>query len=156
TSAVQSGGVWNEADYANPKVDAAIKSYTGALSLKDQRKYARQIELQMLHDTPYIFPYFFKWTQAGSKRVKGFKADAIGTQYLGKPPLGWSARVPGRHGGPAPGTFRLPMARFLLKRFALALVTLFLLTVIVFAAAQLLPGNLGRNILGPFASRQEV
>lgn len=88
TSAVESGGVWNEADYANKKVDAAIKSYTGALSLKDQRKYARQIELQMLHDSPYIFPYFFKWTQAGSKRVKGFKADAIGTQYLGKTSLG--------------------------------------------------------------------
>ena len=64
--------------------------------------------------------------------------------------------MPGRRGGPAPGTFRFPMARFLLKRFALALVTLFLLSVIVFAAAQLLPGNLGRNILGPFASRQEV
>jgi len=48
------------------------------------------------------------------------------------------------------------MARFLLKRLALALVTLFLLSVIVFAAAQLLPGNLGRNILGPFASQQDV
>jgi len=48
------------------------------------------------------------------------------------------------------------MARFLLKRFALALVTLFLLSVIVFAASQLLPGNLGRNILGPFASAKDV
>ncbi len=48
------------------------------------------------------------------------------------------------------------MYRFLLKRFGLALITLFLLSVIVFAASQLLPGNLGRNILGPFASRQEV
>jgi len=87
-SAVETGGVWNEADYSNKQVDAAIKSYTGALSLKDQKKYARQIELQMLHDSPYIFPYFFRWTQAGSKKVKGFKADAIGTQYLGKTSLG--------------------------------------------------------------------
>jgi len=87
TSAVHSGGVWNEADYANKKVDAAIASYQAALTLKEQRKYARVIELQMLHDTPYIFPYFFNWTQAGSKRVKGFKADAIGTQYLGKTSL---------------------------------------------------------------------
>jgi peptide/nickel transport system permease protein len=46
--------------------------------------------------------------------------------------------------------------RFLLKRFALALATLFLLSVIVFAASQLLPGNLGRNILGPFASQHDV
>src|SRR6188472_13871 len=48
------------------------------------------------------------------------------------------------------------MARFLGKRFVLALVTLFLLSVIVFAAAQLLPGNIGRNVLGPFASQADV
>ena len=48
------------------------------------------------------------------------------------------------------------MARFLLRRFALALVTLFLLSVIVFAAAQLLPGNIGRNVLGGFATQQSV
>jgi peptide/nickel transport system permease protein len=48
------------------------------------------------------------------------------------------------------------MARFLAKRFALALLTLFLLSVIVFAAAQLLPGNIGRNVLGPFASQADV
>jgi peptide/nickel transport system permease protein len=48
------------------------------------------------------------------------------------------------------------MARFLAKRFALALITLFLLSVIVFAAAQLLPGNIGRNVLGPFASQADV
>jgi peptide/nickel transport system permease protein len=48
------------------------------------------------------------------------------------------------------------IARFLFKRFALALVTLFLLSVIVFAAAQVLPGDVGRNVLGPFASEKDV
>src|ERR1700688_782908 len=48
------------------------------------------------------------------------------------------------------------MARFLLKRFALAIVTLFLVSVIVFAVAQLLPGNIGRNVLGGFATQQSV
>jgi peptide/nickel transport system permease protein len=48
------------------------------------------------------------------------------------------------------------MARFLLTRFALALVTLFLLSVIAFASAQLLPGNVGRNVLGGFATPQAV
>ncbi len=48
------------------------------------------------------------------------------------------------------------MARFLAKRFALSIVTLFLLSVIVFAAAQLLPGDIGRNVLGPFASQADV
>jgi peptide/nickel transport system permease protein len=48
------------------------------------------------------------------------------------------------------------MLRFLLKRVALALVTLVLVSVIVFAAAQLLPGNIGRNVLGPFATPTSV
>jgi peptide/nickel transport system permease protein len=48
------------------------------------------------------------------------------------------------------------MARFLLTRFTLALVTLFLLSVIAFAAAQLLPGDVGRNVLGGFATPQAV
>jgi peptide/nickel transport system permease protein len=48
------------------------------------------------------------------------------------------------------------MARVLAKRLALAVVTLFVLSVLVFAAAQLLPGNVGRNVLGPFASVQDV
>jgi len=46
--------------------------------------------------------------------------------------------------------------RFLLKRLGLALITLFLLSIVVFAAAQLLPGDIGRNVLGPFASQEQV
>lgn len=48
------------------------------------------------------------------------------------------------------------MARFLLRRFALALVTLFILSVLIFTASQLLPGDIGRNVLGPFASTHDV
>jgi peptide/nickel transport system permease protein len=48
------------------------------------------------------------------------------------------------------------MARFLLRRFALAIVTLFFLSVLIFGASQLLPGDIGRNVLGPFASVNDV
>jgi peptide/nickel transport system permease protein len=48
------------------------------------------------------------------------------------------------------------MARFLLRRFALAVVTLFFLSVLIFGASQLLPGDIGRNVLGPFASVNDV
>ena len=48
------------------------------------------------------------------------------------------------------------MIRFLLTRLALSVITLFLLSVIVFATAQLLPGDLGRNILGGFADQHSV
>lgn len=48
------------------------------------------------------------------------------------------------------------MAKYLSKRLALALVTLLLLSLIVFFAGQVLPGDPGRSILGNFASEQSV
>jgi peptide/nickel transport system permease protein len=48
------------------------------------------------------------------------------------------------------------MARFLAKRIGLGLITLWLLSVIVFFSAQVLPGDVGRRVLGPFASQQAV
>ncbi len=48
------------------------------------------------------------------------------------------------------------MTRFLLRRLGLALITLFLLSVIVFAISTVLPGNVGRAVLGPFATQDSV
>jgi peptide/nickel transport system permease protein len=48
------------------------------------------------------------------------------------------------------------LGRFLLRRFVLAVATLFLLSVIIFVAAQVLPGDVGRAILGPFADQRAV
>jgi peptide/nickel transport system permease protein len=48
------------------------------------------------------------------------------------------------------------MARFLLKRLGLAAITLMLLSVIVFFGTQVLPGNVGRRILGAFADQAAV
>jgi peptide/nickel transport system permease protein len=48
------------------------------------------------------------------------------------------------------------MGRFLLRRLGLALITLLILSVIIFAAAQILPGDVGRAILGPFADQRAV
>ncbi len=48
------------------------------------------------------------------------------------------------------------MARFIAKRFVLSLITLVILSVIVFAASSLLPGDIGRNVLGPFADQHSV
>ena len=48
------------------------------------------------------------------------------------------------------------MARYVLKRLGLALITLLLLSAIVFATAQLLPGNVGRSVLGPYATEEAV
>lgn len=48
------------------------------------------------------------------------------------------------------------MLRFLLKRIGLALITLFLISLLVFFGGQVLPGNVGRAILGPLADQQAV
>ena len=48
------------------------------------------------------------------------------------------------------------MGRFILRRVALAILTLFLLSIIVFLGTHVLPGDVGRRILGPFASAKAV
>lgn len=48
------------------------------------------------------------------------------------------------------------VAGYLLRRLGLALLTLVLLSMIIFFAGQVLPGDPGRAILGPFASEHAV
>ncbi len=48
------------------------------------------------------------------------------------------------------------MTRFVLRRLALMLVTLLLVSLLVFILSRVLPGNIGRAILGPYASNAQV
>jgi peptide/nickel transport system permease protein len=48
------------------------------------------------------------------------------------------------------------MSRFVLRRIGLALITLVVLSILVFIGTQLLPGDVGRRILGPFATQEAV
>jgi peptide/nickel transport system permease protein len=48
------------------------------------------------------------------------------------------------------------MSRYILRRLGSALVTLWLLTSIVFLIVNILPGNVARQILGPFATKENV
>jgi peptide/nickel transport system permease protein len=48
------------------------------------------------------------------------------------------------------------MGRYLLRRLASAVVTLWLLATIVFLIVNVLPGNVGRRVLGPFALEEDV
>lgn len=48
------------------------------------------------------------------------------------------------------------MVRFILKRLGLALITLWILSVIVFVLGQVLPSDPGRSILGPLAAPSAV
>jgi peptide/nickel transport system permease protein len=48
------------------------------------------------------------------------------------------------------------MGRYLLRRLGSAVITLWLLATIVFVIVSVLPGNVGRQILGPFAPQEQV
>lgn len=48
------------------------------------------------------------------------------------------------------------MARYVLRRLGLTVITLFILSVVVFAISAVLPGSVGRAILGPFAEQASV
>jgi peptide/nickel transport system permease protein len=48
------------------------------------------------------------------------------------------------------------MTRYILKRLGLTVITLVIVSFVVFAASQLLPGDVGRTILGPYASQEQV
>jgi peptide/nickel transport system permease protein len=58
--------------------------------------------------------------------------------------------------GPATAREGSVLPRLVLRRLGVALLTLLLVSIIVFATAQLLPGDLGRTILGPYASDAQV
>jgi peptide/nickel transport system permease protein len=48
------------------------------------------------------------------------------------------------------------MGRFIARRVVLSLITLLLLSIIVFVSMQVLPGDAGRSILGPLADQKSV
>lgn len=87
TSSLMTKGVWNASHYSNRRFDRLARSFIAAIAIKDQRKYARLIQLLMLHDTPAIYPYFYYQLNAGSKRVRGYYADPQGQVYLSKTSL---------------------------------------------------------------------
>jgi peptide/nickel transport system substrate-binding protein len=82
TAAFETKGIWNAAHYSNKKFDRAAKSYIGAIAIKDQRKFAGQMQRILLHDTPVIIPYFYDFLGAGTANVKGYKSDAQGSVFL--------------------------------------------------------------------------
>jgi len=62
--------------------------------------------------------------------------------------------VPGGDRRRAPG--HTPVLRFILRRLGLGLITLWVLSLLIFFGTHILPGNPGRAMLGPFASDAAV
>ena len=82
TAPLVTGGAWNQAHYANPKYDSAVKSFIAAPDMPTQRKYAKQIEGILLSDTPVVFAYFYNYVAAGTSKVKGYQPEGLGAIEL--------------------------------------------------------------------------
>ena len=87
SSTLSSKGIWNGAHYTNKEFDGLLKSYVAAISLRDQRKYSRQMQVLLLHDTPVILPYFNGWVMPGTPRLHGFEASPDAQTYLSRASL---------------------------------------------------------------------
>ena len=84
SSTLSSKGTWNGAHYKSKEYDGLLKSYVAAISLKDQRKYSRLMQVLLLNDTPEILPYFNGWVMPGTPRLRGFEASPDAQTYLSK------------------------------------------------------------------------
>jgi peptide/nickel transport system substrate-binding protein len=87
-SALRSGGVWNAARYHSKKFDKILASFIGAPDLAGQKKYAKQLQLQLLKDTPAIYAYFYNFIAATSSRVHGYVPGGMADINLRKVTLG--------------------------------------------------------------------
>jgi peptide/nickel transport system substrate-binding protein len=81
-AALRTGGVWNAARYHSKKFDTMINHFQSAASVKDQKKYARQMQLQLLNDTPAIYSFFYNFIAAASPKVHGYVPDGIAVVNL--------------------------------------------------------------------------
>jgi len=81
-AALKSGGVWNAARYTNKAFDKMIADFEGSPSLAGQKRYARQMQLQLLKDTPVIYSYFYSYIAGTAPNVKGYVPDGISVVNL--------------------------------------------------------------------------
>jgi peptide/nickel transport system substrate-binding protein len=79
---LKSGGIWNAARYTNQAFDKMVNSFEAAPSLAQQKKYAKQIQLLLLKDTPVIYAYFYNFIAGASPSVKGYVPDGLAVVNL--------------------------------------------------------------------------
>lgn len=81
-AALKTGGVWNAARYSNKKFDRMIESFEASPTLAQQKRFARQMQLELLKDTPVIYAYFYSYIAGTSPKVKNYTPDGISVVNL--------------------------------------------------------------------------
>ena len=78
------GGAWNSAQYNSTQYADLFKNFQSAVGVDAQTTAAGEIEKLLLEDSPTLFPYFFNYLSAHSKKFAGIGVTAIGHMFLGK------------------------------------------------------------------------
>jgi len=81
-AALKSGGVWNASRYTNRKFDRMIENFEASPNLAGQKRLARQMQQELLKDTPAIYSYFYSYIAGTTAKVKGYVPDGISVVNL--------------------------------------------------------------------------
>jgi hypothetical protein len=169
-------GEWNSAHYVSETFRAAVKEYQAALDLDDRKAAIKRDPGHRPRGRAVRDPVLLRLAvrlQEGRHRhrrhgprpllPRSRRLHRVTTAGRSRPHLTalWRHRTVApqpflsitRHRSPPGGRSpaRGHMRRFILQRLLSIVVTLWLLATIVFLLVNVLPGNVGRQILGPFA-----
>jgi peptide/nickel transport system substrate-binding protein len=74
--------VWNAARYSNKRFDKMIENFEASPTFALQKRFARQMQLHLLRETPVIYAYFYSYIAGTSPKVKGYVPDGISVVNL--------------------------------------------------------------------------
>jgi peptide/nickel transport system substrate-binding protein len=79
-AAYQTGGVWNESFYSNPKLDALLSKAGATLDVEKRKAIMKDIEQIMLDDGPICLPLWRAFYTFMDKKIKGYHVHP--TSYI--------------------------------------------------------------------------
>ncbi|URK89435.1 ABC transporter substrate-binding protein (plasmid) [Rhizobium sp. RCAM05350] len=137
---LSSSGPWNASHFKNPTYDGLMAEYFAATDLKVQQEKAGDMQRLLLEETPQLNLYFYNFNVVHSLSHNRRRADRDGAFVPRR------SRVRRMNSG----------VKALLRRGGLSLLSLLLLSFIIFFVIQVMPGDVGRRILGSMADQRSV
>ena len=137
---LSSTGPWNSSHFKNPTYDALKDAYFLATDLKVQQEKAGEIQRPSAGGNAATEPLFLQRQHGALASGDRCAANGHGTSF---PRRSRVCRMS-------------PWTRALLRRGGLSLLSLVLLSLIIFFVIQVMPGDVGRRILGSLADQRSV
>ena len=77
-AALNSGGVWNGSNYANPEFDQKLSDYRTSVDVEGQKEAIGAIQTILHEDTPALYGYFYNYLAGHADTVSGVDTTALG------------------------------------------------------------------------------